>query len=88
MKYIKRPVEVDAIQFTGDNKWDVLEFIRKDPILIKEYPDDSIVVARCDGEGAKMRIYVGSYIVIPDEDSLQVYKKETFESKFIPKEVA
>jgi len=62
MKYVKKPIEVDAIQYTGDNMTAILEFM-----IVNNVSHDLVV----DGDDIRietlegiMLTNVGDYIIV------------------------
>lgn len=61
-KYVKKPIEIEAIQYTGDNIKEIEDFLGQIPLL---YPDTK-EYRRCLGiptlEGI-MKASIGDYII-------------------------
>ena len=82
MKYIKKPIAVEAIQWTGHNFDQVCNFIINAPVVIMGNND--LVISTLEGE---MRAPVGSYI-IRGEPYHEYYpcRREAFEATYEPVE--
>lgn len=57
-KYMKKPVEIEAIQWTGDNYREVSEFVGK--MLLYEASESSLIIGTLEGD---MRASVNDYII-------------------------
>ena len=80
MKYIKRPIPIIAIQWTGYNFDQIANFMSDNhPILNAQ---NEIIVSTLEGE---MRVPIGSYIIC-DVTGKDFYpcQKDVFEKSYIP----
>ena len=61
MKYKKKPVVIDAIQFTGDNDADIIEFLADDrPNVMWSGDEKSILIPTLEGV---MKCGLGNWII-------------------------
>ena len=92
MKYIRKPVIIDAFQYDGDLKgsdgkyyvpdWAVKAY-KKGDICYSISGTPEILMVRY-GDGGIMTAAVGDYIVVDYENGLYAMDKETFESMYNP----
>ena len=67
MKYIHKPIEVDAIQYNGDNKEEILEFTKGDALTYL-FPGHSIINK--------------NDWIVKKENKFYIYPPEIFEKTF------
>lgn len=78
MKYIKKPISIEAIQWTGSNFDEISAFMgEKNPIVNSQ---NQLVISTLEGD---MRANVGSYIIKGVEGEFYPCHKDIFESTYI-----
>lgn len=82
MRYVKKPIAVEAIQWTGHNFDQVCNFITNAPVVIMGHND--LVISTLEGD---MHAPAGSYI-IRGEPYHEYYpcRREVFEATYEPVE--
>ena len=73
-KYIKKPIPIEAVQFTGDNFRELYDFAGNDVY----YQDGLVYVHTLEGD-MKMRDQVGDYLVKGGRGEFQFCEKNIFE---------
>lgn len=58
--YIKKPIMVEAIQYTGDNEEEILEFMNHKGYFKDENKKQTLIIPTLEGD---MRANIGSWIV-------------------------
>ena len=77
MKYIKKPIPIEAIQWDGNNREEILDFMSNNcPIF--SY-NDEIIINTLEG---KMKAPIGSYIIKGVDGEFYPCRKEIFESSY------
>ena len=77
MKYIKKPIPIEAIQWNGDNVEEILDFMTgNSPIFAS---NNEITISTLEG---KMSATVGSYIIKGVDGEFYPCRKEIFESSY------
>lgn len=76
MKYRKKPVEVEAIRWTGDNLTEVFAFC---PKAYYEQMSQMLVVKTLEG---KMYVNEGDYIIKDVEDQIYPCKPSVFRATY------
>lgn len=84
MKYRKKPVVIEAIQWTGDNLYDCLCFMncsdsQKEPYNIYHMCDNVIGIQTLEGT---MLASVGDYIIRGIQGEIYPCKKDIFEASY------
>ena len=77
MKYIKKPIPIEAIQWTGGNTDEILEFMSDNTPVF--YTSGNIIINTLEG---KMNAPLGSYIIKGVEGEFYPCKKEVFEATY------
>ena len=80
--YRKKPVVIEAIQYTGENRSEVLDF---DSRIVARFPDGDHHVAVYTLEG-KMRADEGDYIIRGVRGEVYPCKPDIFEATYEPAE--
>lgn len=75
MKYRKKPIVVEAIQYTGDNLVEVVKFCDKDKVLFNHY----FYIVTLEGN---MRANIGDYIIKGIHGEFYPCKKSIFEETY------
>jgi hypothetical protein len=78
MKYAKKPVVIEAMQWTGDNSLDMSEFVR-DTERKYEFKGDALFIHTLEGS---MRASKGDYIIKGVEGEFYPCKPEIFEKTY------
>lgn len=79
MKYISKPVIVDAMQYTVNNRHEVIRWLKLDvPFIIQSRSADSLVVAT---ERGMIQVASGEYL-IKRGDVVEILTAKVFESRF------
>lgn len=66
-KYRKKPVVIEAVQWTGDNRPELADFMGADPVVRWNHSEgDYVVLTTIHGETARAR--VGDWIVPEPQD--------------------
>lgn len=81
MKYRKKPVVIEAVQYTGDNIKDVEDFINNDDIL--DYDSTGVYIHTLEGT---MLANKGDYIIKGVDGEFYPCKPEIFEKTYEPAE--
>lgn len=79
MYYIKKPIPVEAIQWTGDNFDDIHDFIIGQPIVITTF--NELVISTLEGE---MKAPIGSWIIRGPLGEYYPCRKDVFEKTYDP----
>lgn len=79
MYYIKKPIPVEAIQWTGDNFNDIHDFIIGQPIVITTF--NELVISTLEGE---MKAPIGSWIIRGPLGEYYPCRKDVFEKTYDP----
>lgn len=79
MYYIKKPIPVEAIQWTGDNFDDIHDFIIGQPIVITTF--NELVISTLEGE---MKAPIGSWIIRGPLGEYYLCRKDVFEKTYDP----
>lgn len=76
-KYIKKPVEIEAVQWTGDNTKEIKDFVEP----IAEYLEDEnvIVIPTLEGE---MKASINDYIIKGVKGEFYPCKQDIFEDTY------
>lgn len=79
MKYISKPVVIDAMQYTGNNRNEIIRWLKLDvPFIIQSRSADSLVVAT---ERGMIQVASGEYL-IKRGDVVEILTAKVFESRF------
>ena len=78
MRYVKKPVIIEAIQWTGDNKLDISEFV-KDSEKKYEFKGSALFIHTLEGS---MRASKGDYIIKGVEGEFYPCKPQIFEKTY------
>lgn len=84
-KYKKKPVVIEALQWTGENKQEIIDFAHQKAVFkIKRIVGGldhvtELVIATIEGN---MRARIGDYIIKGVEGEFYPCKKEIFESTY------
>lgn len=91
-KYARRPEVYKAIQWTGENKQDIIDLIGDKAVLIEVYSNDGKVISsnlvvsvkRKNKDGIEKEIFhrevkIGDYISVNAYNKVRVYTKSAFE---------
>ena len=73
MKFKKKPVEIDAVQYTGKNKREIFEFTNMSAI-IELWVDDLIIPTR----NGKWPVLVGDWVIKGTVGEFSVLKDDIF----------
>ena len=76
-KYIKKPIQIEAIQFTGDNFRELYDFAGNDVY----YQDGLVYVHTLEGD-MKMKNKVGDYLVKGVRGEFYFCEKNIFEETY------
>jgi len=83
MKYRKKPEEVEAMQYTGENYNDISEFLGTPPAYpIMPLPESKPIVIRSPSQRVDAVAVVGDYIVKDADESFYVYTQSGFECTY------
>jgi hypothetical protein len=77
-KYVKKPVIIEAVQWTGDNSLDIAEFV-KDTERKYEFKGDALFIHTLEGS---MRASKNDYIIKGVEGEFYPCKPEIFEKTY------
>ncbi len=78
MKFRKKPVEIDAIQYIGWNKREILEFTQNN--VLPEPCNSAITIPTVDTKNT--RIEVGDWLVKDDKGKFCPYKPDIFKQTY------
>lgn len=81
MYYIKKPIPVEAIQWTGDNFDEIHNFIRNKPVVITTF--NELIISTLEGE---MKAPIGSWIIRGPLGEYYPCRKDVFEITYEPVE--
>lgn len=81
MYYVKKPIPVEAIQWTGDNFNNIHDFIIGQPIVITTF--NELVISTLEGE---MKAPIGSWIIRGPLGEYYPCRKDVFEKTYDPVE--
>ena len=81
MWFIKKPIPVEAMQWTGDNFLEIREFVTNYPVVVTA--NDEVIISTLKGE---MRAPVGSWIIREAENEFYFCRCEIFEEIYEPVE--
>lgn len=76
-KYIKKPISIEAVQYTGDN-FDELQAFAKDDVYIQ---DGLVYVHTLEGD-MKMKNKVGDYLIKGVRGEFYFCEKDIFEETY------
>ena len=76
MKYIKKPIPVDAVQWKGDNVEEILDFMAGNSPIFKH---DEIIISTLEGN---MRAPLGSYIIRGVDGEYYPCRNDIFEKTY------
>lgn len=77
MKYIKKPIPIEAIQWTGDNVKEILDFMSSNCPIFSS--NGEITINTLEG---KMNAPLGSYIIKGVDGEFYPCRKEIFETSY------
>lgn len=77
MRFIKKPIEVEAIQWNGDNFKEVREFMSDSHVIITMY--DELVIPTLEGD---MKAPIGSWIIRGMAGEYYPCRREIFEETY------
>lgn len=84
-RYVKKPIEITAVQWDGENLGEVVEFLRGHPLAAcwgfenAPWNTETLTIPTLEGP---MRVDVGSYIIRGVEGEYYPCKKEIFEKTY------
>jgi hypothetical protein len=78
-KYRKKPVVIEAVQWTGNNDDDIMEFVSTG--RFGDDDDDGVYIMTLEGE---MRASVGDYIIKGVQGEFYPCKPDIFEQTYEP----
>ena len=81
MQYIKKPIPVEAIQWTGDNFQEVREFMNDAHVVITMY--DDLIIPTLEGD---MKAPKDSWIIRGAMGEYYPCRREVFEETYEPVE--
>ena len=81
MRYIKKPIAVEAIQWTGDNFQEVREFMNDAHVVITMY--DDLIIPTLEGD---MKAPKDSWIIRGPMGEYYPCRREVFEETYEPVE--
>lgn len=79
MKYRSKPVIKEAVQWTGKNYQEVLDFTSEDVRIIKPWHDRAFIIPTPEGD---MRACIGDYIIKGLRGELYPCKPDIFEESY------
>lgn len=79
MKYIKKPIPVDALQWTGDNFSAIQDFMIGCPVVITTR--NELIISTLEGD---MRAPVGSWIIRGAANEYYPCRRDIFEQTYEP----
>ena len=79
MRYIKKPIPIEAIQWTGNNFDEVHDFVTNKPIFITG--SNEIIISTLEGD---MRAPEGSWIIRGPMGEYYPCRREVFEETYEP----
>ena len=77
MYYVKKPIPVEAIQWTGDNFDEIHNFIIDEPIVITTF--NEIIISTLEGE---MKAPIGSWIIRGPKGEYYPCRRDIFEETY------
>ena len=77
-KWVKKPIEVEAVQWTGDNWEEVFDFVGPS-VSMRHAPTKTLVVKTLEGE---MQAHLGDYIIEGIKDEFYPCRKDIFLSTY------
>ena len=81
MRYMKKPISVEAIQWTGHNFDEIHDFVTNRPIVITG--SNEIIISTLEGD---MRAPEGSWIIRGPMGEFYPCRREVFEETYEPVE--
>lgn len=79
MQYIKKPIPIEAIQWTGNNFDEIHDFVTNKPIFITG--SNEIIISTLEGD---MRAPEGSWIIRGPMGEYYPCRREVFEETYEP----
>ena len=83
MRYRKKPIVIDAIQYTGKNSNEVVSFMAPVKNYEKQFVDDFLYINTLEGE---MRASVGDWIIKGVKGEFYPCKPDIFEATYEPEQ--
>jgi len=77
MKYIKKPIPIEAIQWDGTNSKEILDFMQGHCPIFSNFGE--IIISTLEG---KMSAPIGSYIIKGVDNEFYPCRKEIFENSY------
>lgn len=81
MKYMKKPISVEAIQWTGDNFDEIHDFVTNRPVVVTG--NNEVIISTLEGD---MRAPEGSWIIRGLLGEFYPCRDEVFEETYEPVE--
>jgi len=78
-RYRKLPVEIEAMQYTGDNLQDIKDFMQKDFLILPKYEKDVLIIHTLEGD---IEASEGDYIVKGIDGEFYPCKPTIFEKTY------
>ena len=79
LRYIKKPIPIDALQWTGENFDEIHEFVTNKPIVITG--NNELIISTLEGD---MRAPEGSWIIRGPLGEYYPCRREVFEETYEP----
>ncbi len=80
MKYRKKPVEIEAMQFDGSNFADILKMVPVRTVISLSIPHGTtLTIPTLEGE---MTAQIGDYIIVGVQDEVYPCKPDIFEQTY------
>lgn len=79
MWYVKKPIPVEAIQFTGDNRAEILDFTKGKAIFKDENGTTVLIIHTLEGD---MIARKGCYIACGPRDDYYPIQEDIFEATY------
>ena len=77
MRYVKKPIPVEAIQWTGDNFNDIYNFVTSKPVVITTF--NELIISTLEGE---MKAPIGSWIIRGPKGEYYPCRGDIFEETY------
>ena len=79
MKFRKKPVVIDAVQFTGTNITEVRDFCPRSVYMITDYPPSCFLISTLEGD---MRAYPNDWIIKGVKGEFYPCKDDIFKATY------
>ena len=79
-KYVKRPIAIEVIQYTGDNRGEILDFTQGHAIFADKNEQIELIIHTLEGD---MHAQVGAYIAKGPHGEFYPIQREVFEETYV-----